>query len=197
MNLKMAQQAQKQGNSKQLTLATRKAARLKETNGKYSVLHRKMDVMYKILEKMYENSEILLEDTKDQVAVKEQERKAIRASHSAMTSAMNIINGKGDKREMFDMALEEIADDVANKVGEMERFMDVSSNFMDSMDLQNGGFEEEGLKMLVQWEKESTSLLLGDDKAKILNDETLDLDMPIKERDIQSNSGNKYDGLFD
>ncbi len=199
-NLKLAQQAKKVGNNKQLMLSTRKAARLKETNAKFGTMHRKMDVMYKILEKMYENSEILLEDTKDQVMVKEQERKAIRASHSAMTSAMNIISGKGDKREMFDMALEQIADDVANKVGEMERFMDVSTNFMDSMDLQNGVFEEEGLKMLEQWEKESTSLLLGDEKHKILNDDTsgsyLDLDTPSKELDTKGGD-NKYDSLFD
>lgn len=199
-NLKLAQQAQKQGNKKQLTLSTRKAARLKETNGKYSVLHRKMEVMYKILEKMYQNSEILLEDTKDQVQVKEQERKAIRASHSAMSSAMNIINGKGDRREMFDMALEEIADDVANKVGEMERFMDVSTNFMDSIDLQNGVFEEEGMKMLEKWEKEGTSLLLGDDKAKLLNDNSsdsyLDINAPSAEKDIRNSEGN-YDSFFD
>lgn len=200
MNLKMAQQAQKKGNNKQLTLSTRKAARLKETNGKYAVLHRKMEVMYKILEKMYQNSEILLEDTKDQVAVKEQERKAIRASHSAMSSAMSIISGKGDKREMFDMALEEIANDVANKVGEMERFMDVSTNFMDSIDLQNGVFEEEGMKMLEKWEKEGNSLLLGEDKAKLLNEGTsdtyLDLNAPSAEKDIKG-SGGSYDNFFD
>jgi hypothetical protein len=46
------------------------------------------------------------------------------------------------------MALEAMAEDVGQKVGEMERFMDVSRNFMDSIDLQNGVFEEEGLAML-------------------------------------------------
>ncbi|MBK8082315.1 MAG: hypothetical protein IPK25_19800 [Saprospiraceae bacterium] len=82
--------------------------------------------MYRILSKMYSNSEILIEDTKDQVKVKEQERKAIRASHSAMRSAMSIIKGDADKG-LVDQAMEHIADDVANKVGEMERFMEISS----------------------------------------------------------------------
>jgi len=58
--------------------------------------------------------------------VKEQERKAIRASHSAMKSAMNIIAGNSDKKEMFDRALEVIADDVSMKIGEMERFMEMT-----------------------------------------------------------------------
>ncbi len=195
-NLKLARKAREMGNDKQLTLSTRKAARLKETNGKYDVLHRKMEVMYRILEKMYQNSEILLEDTKDQVAVKEQERKAIRASHSAMQSAMNIIAGKGDKREMFDRALEEIANDVANKVGEMERFMDVSANFMDSIDLQNGVFEEEGMKMLEAWEKESTSLLLPEEKTMLLDESTLDINVEDASPDYLEDDGNKYDDFF-
>ena len=89
-----------------------------------------------------------MEDISDQVELKEQERKAIHASNSAMRSAMSIIQGDKDKRAMFDMALEAIADDVSQKVGEMERFMDMSANFMNSVDLQNGVFEEEGLKML-------------------------------------------------
>ncbi|MCB0637407.1 MAG: hypothetical protein KDC54_12350, partial [Lewinella sp.] len=119
-----------------------------------------------------DNSEILLEDTRDQVKLKEQERKAIRASHSAMKSAMSVISGDPDKRAMFDLAMEAVADDVANKVGEMERFMELSANFMQSVDLQNGVFEEEGMQMLEQWEKESTLMLLGEGKKST---ESLDL----------------------
>ena len=103
---------------------------------------------------MYENSEILKEDVADQVEIKEQEMKAMRASHSAMSSAMNVIKGNSDKRQMFEMALEAVAEDVSAKVGEMERFMEMSDSFMASIDLQNGIFEEEGLKMLEQWEKD-------------------------------------------
>ena len=126
---------------------------MKETNAKYAQLNTKIQVLYRILDKMYKNSEILLEDTKDQVKMKEQERKIIRTSHSAMKSAMSVISGDPDKRAMFDMALENIADDVANKVGEMERFMEMSANVMDSIDLQNGVFQEEGMAMLEKWGK--------------------------------------------
>lgn len=193
-NMKLASLAQKKGNQQQLMLSTRKAARLKETNAKYKALTDKMDVMHKILTKMYQNSEILLEDTKDQVQLKEQERKAIRASHSAMTSAMSVISGDPDKRAMFDSAMEAVADDVANKVGEMERFMDMSANFMNSVDLQNGVFEEEGLKMLEKFEKESTLMLMGDAS------ESLDLNSPRatpEELRNDSSSDNSYENLFD
>ncbi len=199
-NLNLANRAKQQDKKNIMILKSRKAGRLKESNMKLGDLYKKMEILYRVLTKMYENSEILLEDVKDQVMVKEQERKAILASHSAMKSAMNIISGNGDKKEMFDMALEAIADDVSQKVGEMERFMDMSSNFMDSVDLQNGVFEEEGLKMLEMWEKEGESLLLGDEKQNLLNEANdehieLDLDAPI-EKPIPQHK-NQYDNFFD
>ena len=193
-NMAIARKAKQMGDQKSMMLSSRKAARLKESNGKYSALHKKMSVLYKVLSKMYTNSEILLEDTVDQVKVKEQERKAIRASHSAMSSAMSIIKGDSDKRAMFDQAMEVIADDVSNKVGEMERFMEMSSDFMNSVDLQNGVFEEQGLKMLEEYEKKSTLLLLGGEEK--LDTEVLDL----KELDVQmgsDSSDSEYEGLFD
>ena len=195
-NMQLASVAKRKGNDKQMMLASRKAARLKDTNAKYQALHNKMEVMYRILTKMYSNSEILLEDTRDQVKMKEQERKAIRASHSAMKSAMSVISGDPDKRAMFEQALEAVADDVANKVGEMERFMEMSANFMDSVDLQNGVFEEEGLQMLEKWEKESTLMLLSGSSTG----ETLDLNSPIARPELRENKGsgsNTYDNLFD
>lgn len=194
-NLLIARKAKEQGNQKHMLLSTRKAARLKESNGKYTALHNKMSILYKVLTKMYANSEILLEDTEDQVKVKEQERKAIRASHSAMRSAMSIIRGDGDKRAMFDQAMEVIADDVANKVGEMERFMEMSSDFMNSVDLQNGVFEEQGLKMLEEYEKQSTLLLLGGEENA--SDDILDLKQPDMQLRDLSDGDSSYEGLFD
>ncbi len=194
-NMMIAKQAKKLGDEKQMVLATRKAARLKESNTKYVALHKKMGILYRVLTKMYSNSEILLEDTKDQVRVKEQEAKAIKASHSAMKSAMSIIKGDPDKRAMFDQAMEHIADDVANKVGEMEQFMEMSSDFMNSIDIQNGIFEEKGLKMLEEYEKKSTLMLLGGAEQA---EDTLELDdreLDAQIRDASKNSD--YESLFD
>ncbi len=197
-SLKLAAAARDAGKEKQMLLSSRKAARLKESNQKYQKLYNKMEVLYRILNKMHSNSEILLVDTKDQVALKEQERKAIRASHSAMKSAMSVISGDPDKRAMFDAAMEAVADDVANKVGEMERFMEMSSSIMDSVDLQNGVFAEEGLQMLEEWEKKSTLMLM---EGGMSTEETLDLNeeisRPEKQKQRNSAGGNEYDNLFE
>lgn len=157
--MQLAAAAKAQDKNQQMILSSRKAARLKESNKKYQELLQKIEILYRILQRMDASSEVLLEDTRDQVRIKEQERKAIRASHSAMKSAMSVMSGDPDKRAMFDAAMEAVADDVATKVGEMERFMEMSANVMDSVDLQNGIVEEKGLKMLEAWEQESALLL--------------------------------------
>jgi len=201
-NLTLAQKAKESQEQSVMILKSRKAGRLKESNVKLEDLYKKMEILYRVLTKMYQNSEVLIEDVKDQVKVKDQERKAIIASHSAMKSAMTIINGDKDKKEMFDMALEAIAVDVSQKVGEMERFMDMSANFMDSIDLQNGVFEEEGLRMLEEWENKGVSIILGDEKEDLLlqaenEADVLDLNSPIAKPERSQNSKNQYDSFFD
>jgi len=198
-NLKLASKAKESDKQAVMILKSRKAGRLQESNMRLDELYKKLELLYRVLLKMYENSEIMLEDIEDQVLVKEQERKAIRASHSAMNSAMNIIAGNSDKREMFDLALEAIADDVSMKIGEMERFMEMSSNFMQSIDLQNGVFEEEGLQLLERWEKEGVSLLLGSEKDLLINksksdSDVIDLDKPISGTTLPHT--NQYSDLF-
>lgn len=201
-NLEIASKAKKDNQQNVVILKSRKAGRLQESNMKYEDLYQKMEVLYRVLSKMYENSQIMQEDIADQVEVKEQERKAIHASNSAMRSAMNVIKGDKDKRAMFDQALEAVADDVSQKVGEMERFMELSDNFMKSIDLQNGVFEEEGMKMLEKWESEGVSKLLGSEKQTILKKahddaDVLDLNAPISRPEKVAAHKNQYDTFFE
>lgn len=201
-NLQLASKARETNKQNVMILKSRQAGRLSESNLKLEDLYRKMEILYRVLTKMYENSQVLMEDIQDQVMVKEQERKAIHASYGAMKSAMSIMSGDPDKRAMFDMAMESIAEDVAGKVGEMEQFMEMSSSFMNSIDLQNGIFEEEGLKMLEKWESEGVSLILGKEKDSLLlqannPNEVLDLNAPIKQAVREPGHRNQYDSLFD
>ncbi len=186
-NLLLAEKARAQNDRKSLVIATRKAGRLKESNAKYAVLDKQMKHFYQILTRMYEHSEILHEDTQDQIAIKEVEYKAIRASRSAMEGAKNVISGSS-KKELFEQSMKAIMEDVSQKTGEMERFMDLSKNFMDTMDLQNAEFESEGLALLDSFE---SSLL--DDAALDLNRKPERVKKKLR-RD--EDDENVYDGLF-
>jgi phage shock protein A len=195
----LAQRAKINNHQSQLALELRKIGRYKQSNQKLETLYQKMEILYRVLEKMYNNSEILLEDLKDQIKIKEAEKRVIHASHSAMQSAMNIISGNKDKRYLFDEAMEALAEDVATKVGEMERFMDISSNFMNTIDLQQGVLEDEGLKLLREWEQKSDSLLLGSDN---FTEELLNLTENPREKILQKekekhqDKDNHYNDFF-
>ena len=205
--LKLASLAKETGKNQQMILSSRRAARLRESNEKYQVLLTKMEILNRVLNRMHQNSEVLLEDTRDQVDLRIQERKAIRASHGAMTSAMSVINGDPDQRALFDRAMEAMAEDVANKVGEMERMMELSNDFMASVDLQNGVFADEGLRMLEEWEKKS-DLLLSEGHLEFDLDvqqsarpasENLDLDELTRRPDPQTrgkSADSGYDQFF-
>lgn len=195
-SLSLAEEAKQENQTNVLVLKSRQAGRLKESNIKLEDLYTKMDILYRILIRMYENSEILAEDITDQVKIKEQERAAIRASHSAMKSAMSIISGDKDQRALFEESLEVLAEDISSKVGEMEQFMELSENFMSSVDLQNGVFEEEGLKMLEKWEKEGVSTLLGEAKKEIVG---MDPSIQLPQRELQTSTAglrSQYEDLF-
>lgn len=186
-NLLLAEKARANGDRKSLVIATRKAGRLKESNAKYAILDKQMKHLYQILTRMYEHSEILHEDTQDQIAIKEVEYKAIRASRSAMEGAKNVISGSS-KKELFEQSMQAILEDVAQKTGEMERFMDLSKSFMDTMDLQNAEFESEGLELLDSFE------------SSLLKDTPLDLNQKpqkVKEKlRREDDDENIYDELF-
>jgi hypothetical protein len=197
-NLTLAEEAKQVNKQSILVLKSRQAGRLKESNIKLEDLYRKMDILYKVLSRMYENSEIISEDIIDQLKIKEQEREAIHASHSAMKSAMSIIAGDKDQRALFDESLEALADDISGKVGEMEQFMELSENFMASVDLQNGVFETEGIKMLERWELEGVSKILGKEKQSIVEGDPILL-IDDKKQNVQKETikpSIQYDEVF-
>ncbi len=167
-SIKLAEQAKKQGKNELITINTRQYGRLKETNERYQKLLDKMLVLYKVLNKIHVNSGYLIQDTENDVRMRKQELKAIRTSHSAMKRAMSIIQGDPDKRLIFDMATETVVEDIHNKIGEMERFIEISGSFIDSIDLQNGIYEQEGLEILEKFEKEGSSFLFGEPKEEDL-----------------------------
>ncbi len=195
-NLKLAEAAKKKVNGSaetqdvqdakaQMMLKGRKAGRLNNSNQNLQQLYTKLEVVYRVLKKMYENTGYVLEDTEDEVKTRTIEYEAIKVSSNAFRSAMSVINGDKDKKALFDETMEFMANNIGQRVGEMEHFMDISKSLMDGIDLQNGVFEEDGLKMLEEWENKSTTLLLSDGEKKSVieaaNDVNVGADEEVEE----------------
>jgi hypothetical protein len=195
-SLRIAEQAKKKGAQDVLVVNTRQVSRLQTSNKTMSELYTKMELLYRVLAKMYDSSGLLIQDIDNEVKVKEIERNAMLAGHSAFKSAMRIIQGDPDKKMLFDQTMDYLVDEYGAKVGEMERFIEVSSTFIEGVDLQNGVFEEEGMKMLEKWEREP-SLVLKHEKEILIakandSNELVDLAAPIS----KVNSKNRYESLL-
>jgi len=169
-SLNTAKVAHDQGKNSLFTVNARMAGRLKQSNMTLQDLMNRMTLLYRALTKYSEAADTVIADLTSEVKVREQERSMILASHTAMRAAMSILNGDGDKKEMFDQAMEFVVDDYGKKLGEIEDFMSSSQTFIDGLDLQNGVFEEQALKQLATWESKADSILLGGDKRLMLED---------------------------
>jgi len=161
-SMKIMQAAQKKGNRDEFRLKSRKAGRTKDSNVKLTEMYNKMFKLYKALTRMYEVSGYVVEDLEDDMKNKKIEHKALKAGHSAMKSGIRAMMGDPDKRAIFEQTLESMEEDAAKKIGEMERFMEMSTSFINNIDLKNGIYEEEGYAMLEEWEKSGFDIMMGD-----------------------------------
>ena len=169
-SLKIARKADQMGKKNETALNAKEAQRQKELSEQMHFIYNKIDFLYKILSKIMENSELILQDTENEVNSKKIQRKIWQATSSAIKSAQSVILGDPDQRALFDASMEEVANDIAQKTGEMERFVDRTAKIMSNIDLRNGVMEDEGLALLEEWENETGSILISDkDKNRLLS----------------------------
>jgi len=166
--LSTAQVARQQGRGNLFTLNAKNAGRLEQSNMTLGDMLKKMELLYRALDKYDEASDTVIQDMEAEVKVRKQERDMILASSSAMRSAMAIIRGDSDKKELFDQAMEFVVADYGQKMGEIEDFMSSSKTFIDGLDLQNGVYESDALAAIEKWESKADSILLGNDKRLML-----------------------------
>jgi hypothetical protein len=130
----------------------------------------KMEMLYQMLVKYSDATDLVIQDMCNDVKAREQEMKYSRTANSAMRSAMAILKGEGADRELYDEAMEYALNDYANKMGEIEDFMESTRTIMDGIDLQNGVWEQAAIEKLNQFENKTDSLLLGGSKRIMIED---------------------------
>jgi phage shock protein A len=188
---RLASAANKQGNQQAVAANMRKAARSRDFVVKLEKILERMEFLERILKKMRVSVEFLHEDTVDQVRIMEAEYKSIKAAHKAMKGAEALIQGD-EAKELFEQTCEFIAEDIANKLGEMEMFMELSEGFMTNVDLQNGVWDEEGMKMLEQFEQTGSILTYEDSRSK---EPGLKVRVDASVSPTTSGPGLEYEGL--
>jgi hypothetical protein len=127
-----------------------------------------MEAHLRAANKYYEVTGTVIEDLTNEVDAQKTRREMIASSYSVMKAAKAIMMGGTDEKELFDQALEYTVTDYGMKLGEIESFIENSKPFVDGLDMQNGVYEAEALKRLQEWESKADSILLGNEKAQML-----------------------------
>ena len=151
--------------AKKETLAVvqgRQAVRLTKSNRSLAEIAQKIDFLYRFLTKTQETSQALVQDMELEVKEQERQRELVATSVSVIRTAQRIMRGDPDRRELWDQTMEFLAADYSQKVGEIQRFIEMSGSAIDRMDLDQGVWDEEALKMIEELEAKSPQLLVAE-----------------------------------
>lgn len=166
--------AKQKGNMAAVTVSGRQAIRMDTLNKADLIpLKSQMEAHLRAANKYYEVTGTVIEDLTNEVDAQKTRREMIAASYSVMKAAKAIMMGGTDEKELFDQALEYTVTDYGMKLGEIESFIENSKPFVDGLDMQNGVYEAEALKRLQEWESKADSILLGNEKAALLEHSTV------------------------
>ena len=150
----------------QMKAKANQAGRLEKSNLSYQQLLGKLQNIYDLLSKWAVHIDFYIEDTDNEVRQSEIEYKTINAAYRAYRTAMAVIKGSGDEKELYDTTMEKLAEEAGRKLGEMEDFQRLAQNFMDTIDLENGAVETEALQKLDAYEQKL--LTSGDSETAFL-----------------------------
>lgn len=140
--------ADRPGMKEAAQLATIEGAGLQQMNEKLLPLQRNIKMVLAFMEKVNKSADYIIKETEIKVRLKEVEYKLVKESSSALRTAVSIFKGDPDKKFYFDESMEYIQDDMSQKLGEMKRAMDMSMDFINSVDVQNGILSDKGEAML-------------------------------------------------
>ena len=151
-------------------LHSRKAGRREQSILTLANLMKKLEMLYRTLNKYLMAADFTIEDLSDEVDLQARQRKAVLAGYSAYLAGLDIMRGDADKKAMFDQSMEFMIDDAAARVGEIDSFLEMSEGFLATIDLQNMAFEDSALAQLEEWERriDQTLLLPGGEKQLLL-----------------------------
>ncbi len=137
----------------QMKAKANQAGRLQKSNLSYQQLLNKLQNIYDLLSKWAVHIDFYIEDTDNEVKQAEIEYKTINTAYRAYRTALAVIKGTGDEKELYNQTMEKLAEEAGRKLGEMEDFQRLAQNFMDTIDLENGAVETEALEKLDAYEQ--------------------------------------------
>jgi hypothetical protein len=132
---------------------TKEVIYLKNANAEISPLLTSMNSMKNYLKKASDVSQYIISDKETEISIMEKKYKSINIGLTALRSAKAIM-GQDEKEALFEQSMEFLKEDMANKLSEMDRIIEMANPYVQQMELENAVNTHEAQVLL---EKFSTS----------------------------------------
>ncbi|MEO8149654.1 MAG: hypothetical protein ABI723_18595 [Bacteroidia bacterium] len=143
-----AQAAKEKNMMPELGNATRQIGRLNEYIAQLTPIRDNLSRIGEYLTKIHKNSAYLIEDAKNELELKKDLYKSVTSGNRALSSALKIFKGDPEKKLLVEQSMEFLKEDIAGKLANMKKAISYSTDFMQSIDLDNATYEKEGLRLL-------------------------------------------------
>ena len=139
------------GKAQDAAVYKRQVARLTEVikNSEARLIQSKQ--WYEIMGKLKHQAELTVLDATNEVNERVEEWEMIKAQHKAFTSIVGIINGKDDQFSLFTRAMDHMADDISQKLGEMSFIIEETGGLMSKIDMDNLVMSDKANALLAQY----------------------------------------------
>ncbi|MEJ1239870.1 hypothetical protein WBG78_17155 [Chryseolinea sp. T2] len=161
-----ARAAKEQNMMQELGNTTRQIGRLNDYIKQLSPIHENLTRIGDYLTNIHKNSAYLIEDARNELELKKDLYKSVTSGNRALTSALKIFKGDPEKKLLVEQSMEFLKEDIASKLANMKKAISYSSDFMKSIDLDNATYEQEGLRMLDQFNADSAFKLSRPENKK-------------------------------
>ena len=152
------------------TIQKRQALRLKESLDDQLLALKNSEMWFDKLKKLEEYANLTIQDVTNEVNIRKKAFERIRAQHKAFKSVMSIVKGDPDELAMFTDAMDFMAKDISDKIGEMEHVIDSTTGMLADLDAKNGVANMRAEELLERYNKSGIDSLFNkfsDDRKAI------------------------------
>lgn len=151
--LRRLEEYKRQGKVADANVTERQVVRLKATIERQAKRLEDSKKWYEILKQLKHAAELTVLDTQNEVNDRKEEFESIKAQHKAFSSIMSIMKGSPDEMEDFTRAMDFMAYDITQKLGEMSNVIDETGGLLSQIAVDEGVASHKADELLQQYEK--------------------------------------------
>ncbi|MCL2650626.1 MAG: gp58-like family protein, partial [Candidatus Azobacteroides sp.] len=121
--------------SMEAQVSNRQVVRLQELINTYKENLTQSNKWYEILTKLYQMAQLTVNDTESEVEIRTEQFEQIKKQHSTFKSIMSVFKGDPDEVALFNNAMDYMAKDISDKLGEMEFIINSADGLMDKYEM--------------------------------------------------------------